>query len=153
MLPNIECEYRGKPLGERIFSITALRNEKRTLIIMRQPYPSRSKQLGSCILKLFLEFLETAKLFLDSFAEFAVRFSASIGREREEVKYVVPRLRGIVEERPLRLADYIFQSHIGPFCPFDKIIEIIYIGFLMLTVVIVYSFTADDRLEGLALVR
>ena len=60
---------------------------------------------------------------------------------------MVPGLRGVVEKRPLGVVDYLFERQVGKFGPFDKVVEVVDVGFLMFSVMEIHRASAYGRFQ------
>ena len=95
--------------------------------------------------KLFLEVFQASPLSVYGFGQLALRFSTTVGREGEEVEYVVPGLGGIVEQGPFGFSYHLFERLLGVGCSVDKPVEVVEIGLFMLAIVVLDGLLADDR--------
>ena len=66
---------------------------------------------------------------------------------------MIPRLRSIVEQRTLGMHDYVLKIRILIFRAFDETVEVVYIGFLMLSIVEFYGSGAYHGLERVFCIR
>ena len=67
----------------------------------------------------------------------------------EEVEDMVPGLRGVVEQRAVRVADDLFKVFVVKACAGDKAVEVVDVGFFVLAVVELYRALADGGLESI----
>ena len=73
--------------------------------------------------------------------------------EREEVEYMVPGLRGVVEKRSFGVVDYLFERQVGEFGTLDKVVEVVDVGFLMFSVMEIHRASAYGRFQCVGGVR
>ena len=75
------------------------------------------------------------------------------GRELGEIEFVVPRLRGVVEQRTVGLADYVFESHAVVMRVGDKFVELVHVSRHVLVMVVSERLLRNVRFESLLVVR
>ena len=82
MLPHVEGQQWLQPLLHRIRSIRLLSNHELTILISRQPYPTRAEQRSPTLLERLLECLERPKVTHDSLSQFSCRGIVSLRRSK-----------------------------------------------------------------------
>src|SRR5205085_3272152 len=114
-----------------------------------EPHPAAAELIYAMFDKFFFELIETAKVTVDILFQFSGRWSA-MWRQTCPEKSVIPRLRGIVEDRAAaRLlpacSHYVIQRHGRKAGVSDKFVELFHIRFVVLAVMEIHGLAGDHR--------
>lgn len=90
MFPDVDGEQRFSAVGERAILVGGALNEEGAIFFEGEPAPAAAEVTGRGFGQFILELIEAAKVFIDGFGEFALRFGALvIGAEYLPVEIVI----------------------------------------------------------------
>src|SRR5690606_29132829 len=95
----------------------------RTVALLHQPGPARSKIADSALAEGILEPIEGSEFRIDGCGKYAFRRPPAIGRQRVPVKGVVPDLGGIIEYAAGGLADHFLKRKVLEFGALDQVVK------------------------------
>ena len=100
MFPHVDAQQRRLIIAQRIAGIALFANDQTAILLLSQPCPSRAKERESGLCELLFKGVEAAKIAINQFEQRARGLIVGLGRhELREIKGVVERLAGIVEQR------------------------------------------------------
>ena len=140
VLPHVDGEQRLLALGERHFGVGRL-HDLEGAAVEDEPAPARAElRLPHRRRQLLLEFVVAAERGVDHLRELARRLAAAVALQLLPVERVVPRLRGVVEQRRLvglarGLVDDLLERRALVLGALDEIVQIVDVGLVMLAVV------------------
>ena len=153
MLPNVEAHQGLHAVAQRIAGVLLADDRQLARLVLREPYPARTEQPCGGFLHLGLQLVERSEIFVDGLLQRARGTGLRLGRKFVEEEFVVPHLRGVVEDRAVGRNDDILQRLLGIGGIDNQFVEFIHVSHVMLVVVKAQRLFGDLRCERVISVR
>ena len=143
MLPDVDRQQRLHAVAHGVAGVLLADDGQTPRGVLGQPHPPRAEKARGGAADLHLQFVERAEIAVDGLQQLARRLLLGFRRELSEEERVVPRLRGVVVDRPVGRKDDVFQRLPGKGRVDDQLVQFVDITSIMLVVVVVHRLLGD----------
>ena len=140
-------------VGERVAGVGFAYDGEGSLVIGREPYPSRAEERYGGLSHVLAQRVRVAECGVYGLEQRPRGHALRCGRERGEIEVVVPCLRGVVEEGTVGLTDNLLERHAFVEGAGDELVELGDIGGRVLVVMVEQRLLRDVGCERLHVVR